>query len=656
MTYRKNKTVVRFSRIYLVFAIPLILTGIIIYRAVEFQIIKREELQRSLTKQRERIVKLVPRRGKILDRKKNDLAVSVKVGSVFVRPGAIKEPEQVVRILSKTLEMNVKDVLNIIHSKNNFQWLKRQIPESQAEKLLNQPLPGVEVLWEYKRYYPNRELAAQVIGFTGWDSQGLEGLEFHFDNYLQSGVEFLYTEKDAHGQEILLEPADTTDSGNDIVLTLDTGIQFIVEEELKKRAEVTKAKNLIGIVMDVKSGEILAMAQYPGFNPNSFKNYSRNRWKNLSVSGLYEPGSTFKVFLVSSALQSGIVRPDTVFNCENGEYRITNDIVINDVKRYKYLTVEDIIVNSSNIGAAKIADQLGNKNYIHYITEFGFGSKTGIELPAEEKGLLRTPDKTTRVDNMIMGFGQGISVTPIQLITAFNAIVNDGVLVRPSLVKSILSSDGNVIYNSLPKEGKRIVSEKVARQVKRMLAKVVEYGTGKSAYIPGYGSAGKTGTSQKIDPSTNSYSYEKFTSYFIGYTPLKSPRLSILIIVDEPDGVAYGGVVAAPIFKSIGERVLPLLNVEREIAATKEPLSITEEDEAGKAIKNFNGEALVREFSGQRMPDLRGLSYREALKVLSENGIGATLRGNGFVEKQDPPPGTLINSESRCFVFLSPLI
>ncbi len=656
MKYRKNKTGVRFSRIYLVFAIPLILTGIIIYRAVEFQIIKREELQKGLTKQREKVVRLVPRRGKILDRKGNELALSVKVGSVFVRPGKVRDPEQVAQILSKTLEMNVQDVLNILRSKNSFLPLKRQIPESKAEEILNQRLSGVEVFWEYKRYYPNREMAAQVIGFTGWDSRGLEGLEFHFNNYLQSEPELLYAEKDAYGQEILLEPADIADSGNDIVLTLDTGIQFIVEEELKRTAEVTKAKNLIGIVMDVKSGEILAMAQYPGFNPNSFKNYPRNRWRNLSASGLYEPGSTFKVFLVSAALQSGIIKPNTVFNCEKGEYRISDDIVIHDVKKYSYLTVEEIIANSSNIGAAKIADQLGSKIYMNYITEFGFGSRTGIELPAEERGLLKSPDRTTRVDNMIMGFGQGISVTPIQLITAFNAIVNDGVLVKPSIVKSILSSDGKVIYNSLPDEGKRVISERVARQVKRMLKKAVEYGTGRSAYIPGYGSAGKTGTSQKIDPLTGSYSYEKFTSYFIGYTPIKSPRLSILIIVDEPEGVAYGGVVAAPVFKNVAERVLPLLNVESEIAAIREPLSITEEDEAKTVANDFNGQASGTEGSAQRMPDLRGLSYREVLRVLSENGIGATLKGNGFVERQDPPPGSVINSETKCSVFLSPLI
>lgn len=656
MIFRKNNSGISRLRIYVVFAFPFVLTVLIIYRAVEFQIVKKDELQKGLTRQREKIVTLVPRRGKILDARKNEIAVSVKVGSVFVRPKGIKEPEQTARILSKTLGINIKEINEIINSRHNFVWLKRQIPESQAEEVSKQHIPGVEVVWEYKRYYPNRELAAPVIGFTGWDSKGLEGLEFYFDNYLQSEAEPLYTEKDAYGQEIILEPTDTPLSGNDIVLTLDTGIQFIVEEELKKTAEATRAKNVIGIVMDVKSGEILAMAQYPGFNPNFFKNYPRTRWRNLSVSGIYEPGSTFKVFLIAAALQSGVIKPDTVFNCENGEYRISNNIVIHDVKEYTYLTVENIIANSSNIGAAKIAAQLGRKKYMDYINEFGFGSRTGIELTAEEKGILRTLDKTTEVDNMIMGFGQGISVTPIQLITAFNAIVNDGVLVRPFIVKSILSPEGNAIYNYLQQEGKRIVSEKVARQVKKMLAKVVEYGTGKSANIDGYGSAGKTGTSQKIDPVTGGYSYDRFTSYFIGFTPLKSPRVSILIIVDEPEGVAYGGVIAAPAFKSIGERILPLLNVESEIAVNTKPLRITEKDEVEKVIQSFDEKVTLTESGERRMPDLRGLSYREVLNILSKNGIRATLTGNGFVEKQSPSPGAVIDSESRCSVILNPLI
>ncbi len=425
---------------------------------------------------------------------------------------------------------------------------------------------------------------------------------------------------------------------------------------MKKTAETTNAKNAIAIVMDVKNGAILAMAQYPGFNPNSFKNYPRTRWKNLAVSGLYEPGSTFKVFLVAAALQSGIIKPDTVFNCENGEFRISDDIVIHDVKEYSYLTVENIIAYSSNIGAAKVAAQLGKKKYMDYINEFGFGSRTGIELAAEEKGILRTLDKTTEVDNMIMGFGQGISVTPIQLITAFNAIVNDGVLVQPFIVKSILSPEGNIIYSHLVEEGRRIVSEKVARQVKKMLARVVEYGTGKSANIDGYGSAGKTGTSQKIDPQTGSYSYDKFTSYFIGYTPLKSPRVSILIIVDEPEGVAYGGVVAAPSFKSIGERILPLLNVESEIAVSTEPLRITEKDDAEEVVHSVDERVASSESGEKRMPDLRGMSYREVLKILSKEGIRATLKGSGFVEKQSPLPGAVIDSESRATVILSPLI
>jgi len=656
MIYIRKNNRLSFGRLLFVFSIMFLLAGLILYRAVEFQIIKREELQQKLLKQRETIVKLVPRRGRILDSRNNEIAVSVKVGSVFAHPRLISDKNGVARTIAGIIGMDVKDVKKIISKDKSFVWVKRQIPEEQAEEIRKMKIPGIDVVWEYKRYYPNKELASSLIGFTGWDSQGLEGIEYHFDSYLRSEPEYLYAEKDAYGEEIILEPWEKPLSGNDIILTIDTNIQFVVEDEILKVGESTRAKNAIGIVMDVTTGAILAMAQYPGFNPNSFKEYSSSRWRDLAVSGIFEPGSTFKIFLVAGALQSGIIRPETVIDCENGEFRISNDVVIHDVKKYSSLTVEDIIAYSSNIGAAKIAQKLGKEKYIQYINSFGFGSKTGIELPAEEDGLLRTVKKTTEVDNMIMGFGQGISVTPIQLITAFNAIVNDGILVKPFVVRSILSPEGQIIYNYLPQEGVRVVSEKVARQVRRMMAKVVQYGTGQSANISGYGSGGKTGTSQKIDPVTGSYSYEKFTSYFIGFTPLNSPRVSILIIVDEPEGVSYGGVVAAPVFKKIGERILPLLGVESEMASRTNGVlnvsdSIPDNQDTGVVNNTVTSDGQLK-----RMPDLKGLSYREVLNILSRNGISATLSGNGFVEEQTPPPGTIINTGTRCSVKLKPLI
>lgn len=655
MTLRlKNRAGINRKRIFLVFSISIMFTGIIIYRAVEFQILERDSLIKNLSKQREKVVKLVPRRGRILDSKKNELAVSVNVGSVFARPRAIRDINETANVLSSLLGMSTREIKKLLLDGNNFVWLKRQIPETIADEISKLKLPGIEVIYEFKRFYPHRELAAPVIGFTGWDSQGLEGLEFYFDKYLQGEPEFFYTERDAHGQEFLLDPQDVPLAGNDIVLTLDTGIQFVVEEELKKTVEKNKAKNAVAIVMDVKTGSILAMAQYPGFNPNSFKEYPRLRWRNLSISGIYEPGSTFKVFLVAAALQNGIITPGTPVNCENGEYKVTGDIVIHDVKKYSFLTVENVIVNSSNIGAAKIAHQLGKKTYLDFITELGFGNKTGIELPGEEKGLVKPINKITDVDNMIMGFGQGISTTPIQLISAFNAIVNDGVYVEPHIVEKILSPEGNVIYSYYQQEGRRIVTEKVARQVKRMLEKVVEYGTGTSAKIEGYGSAGKTGTSQKIDSCTGAYSMEKFTSFFIGYTPVHSPRVSILIIVDEPEGTPYGGVVAAPAFKNIGERILPLLNVNSEVADDKGQLRITTEVDSG--TQNFIMTGAGKESDMKLMPDLKGLSYREVMTLLSRYGISATLTGNGYVAEQTPPPGTPIDSDVKCSVRLSPLI
>jgi cell division protein FtsI/penicillin-binding protein 2 len=430
-------------------------------------------------------------------------------------------------------------------------------------KLKQAGLSGIGFLPEQKRFYPKRELAANVLGFVGIDNQGLAGIEHAHQSRLKGATVRQVTERDARGRNI--QPFegmnDSSRQSYDLVLTLDEVIQFTAEHYLKKQVERFKADSGMAVVMDPHTGEIYAMANVPQFNPNHYGAFSRQVWKNNIVASSYEPGSIFKPIIAAAALDKGLARPQDIYFCENGKLKI-GKASIGEASNHKFgwMSMRDIIAKSSNIGAIKIAQQVGRKSFYEYIRNFGFGEKSGLSLPGESAGQLKDQKDWTELSLASISFGHEIAVTPIQMVSALAAIANGGNLMEPHITKALIK-DGKVVEQFKPKKIRRVISEKASLQMVEILKSVVKNGTGKTAALEGFDVAGKTGTAQKYDASTQSYSSTEFMSSFIGFAPADSPRLVILVMIDNPKGLNWGGVVAAPVFQQIAKKALRYLNV-----------------------------------------------------------------------------------------------
>lgn len=535
----------------------------LIARLVYLQILKHEELHAQSEKQYVRTIKINSGRGLIYDRNLNSLAINIEVESVYINPREIVDKDFTANRLASILGLARKTVDRKISSGKSFVWIKRKSNFSEIEKLKELDLAGVGFIGESKRFYPKRELAASAIGFVGLDNQGLGGIEHQYHSTLKGISYRKVVEKDARGRLIRTgREADKLNAhSRDVVLTLDEVIQFITERELKKQIQKFHAKSGVAIVMDPNNGEILAMADIPEFNPNNFSAFPSEYYRNKAVTDTYEPGSIFKPIVAAAALESRKADIHDIFYCENGQFKI-GSVVIGEASGHKFgwLTLQNIIAKSSNIGAIKLAQRLGKNTFYDYIKKFGFGKKLGIELPGEATGIVRRPHKWTALSLASISFGHEISVTPIQMITAMSAIANGGNLIRPKIIRAVIK-DGQLDQPTRPLVIKRVLSEKTSQQMIGILKTAVKSGTGKKAAAPGFDVAGKTGTAQKMDKKTRRYSKTAFVSSFIGFVPADDPKLAILVMVDEPQGTYWGGEVAAPAFREIAIQVLRYLNV-----------------------------------------------------------------------------------------------
>ncbi len=534
---------------------------VILSRTFQLQVLSSEALKERAERQQRKTIILTPRRGRIFDSKGQELAVSVAVDSIYVQPKKILHRRAAARQLSPILRIPRKELLNKLSTDKPFVWLSRRISPSQSLRIKALGLKGIGFIRENKRFYPNRTLAGHLLGFAGLDSQGLEGLELKYDHLIRGEPETFLTERDARGHTISPQGGNHLrfSEGNDLYLTIHKGIQHIAERELKKATLATRAKSGVVIVTDPQTGEVLAMALQPEFNPNCFWRYRPSFWRNRAITDSFEPGSTFKAFLLAAVIEEAIAQPEDLFFCEKGSYEIGGNI-IHDSREYGWLTLEQIIHFSSNIGAGKIGEKLGKEKFYQYITAFGFGERTGIDLPGEISGLVRPPRRWFQMALRTISFGQGISLSPIQLITALGAIANGGRLMRPFMVKKIVDPRGMVIHTTQPRVIRRVISPKTARIVTKILTGVVKKNaTGWRAALDGYEVAGKTGTAQKADIINGGYSENKLMSSFMGFVPAKDPKLAILVIIDEPQGKANGGLIAAPVFKRIAEKALLIL-------------------------------------------------------------------------------------------------
>jgi len=502
-------------------------------------------------------------RGTIFDRNGNELATNLVLESVFVVPQEVRDRKYTSRVLASALGQNYDRVYKEVSSNKQFAWIKRKVSTDEIIHLKKAALSGVRFRSEQKRFYPKRELAANVIGFVGTDDYGLAGIEQTYQGKLKGMVYSQPIKQDGRGRNIQnLGSLSRLNLGNyDLMLTLDEVIQFTAEYHLTKQVERYNADSGMAVVMNPNSGEIYAMANVPQFNPNNYNKFTPEIRKNNTVVSSYEPGSIFKPIVAAAALDNGIAQPHDKFFCENGSFKIGGRN-IGEASNHKYgsLSMQEIIAKSSNIGAIKIAQKLGKDSFYEYIRKFGFGEKTNIRLPGVSSGLLGKRKNWNERSLASISFGQEIAVTPLQMVVALSAIANGGTLMEPHIAKALMR-DGKIIKEIKPKKIRRVISEKTSRQMMEILKFVVENGTGKKAAIDGFEVAGKTGTAQKYITETQSYSKTEFISSFIGYAPADDPRLAILVMINNPKGRHWGGVVAAPVFVKIAEKSLRHLNV-----------------------------------------------------------------------------------------------
>jgi cell division protein FtsI (penicillin-binding protein 3) len=523
------------------------------------------------------------KRGVIYDRNHHEMAVSIGTTSLAAYPSRLENKRSVARKLAKILDINPRKLSRKLNSQRSFVWIKRHASPRELNEVKDLNLKGIDFIPSYSRFYPNKTLAAQVLGFTGTEGHGLEGVEYYYDKKLRGQENSLVILKDALGRGFAKEakaaekiPA-AVDQAQNIVLTIDRTIQFITENALNEAVEQFSAESGMAIVMDPQTGAVLAMANAPLFNPNTFGRFPREYWRNRAITDPYEPGSTMKIFTAAAAIESGTCTPSTIFFCENGVYRIGRN-VIHDTHPRGWLSLQQIVKFSSNIGVVKIIESIGPDPLYHTLTNFGFGKKTRLDCPGETAGVLAPPKRWTRVDTSAISFGQGMSVSALQLVTAASAIANGGNLMQPHIVAAVSDHNGRMVERTEPRVVRTAVSAKTAGIVKRIMKTVItEGGTGVNAALDGYTVSGKTGTAQKID-SSGKYAPNKYVSSFLGFAPADEPRVVILVVVDEPEGDHYGGIVAAPAFKKIAHETLNYLNIPPMLEKDKLRVSIRTED------------------------------------------------------------------------------
>ena len=639
-------------RIYVVAFFFLLGFGKVLLEAFQLQILKKDNLNAIARNGYEGTTTLPSKRGTIYDRKGRELALSVEVGSVYAHPKNVKEKAKTAKKLARILRKKQRKILQRLNSNKPFVWIERRIPPEQAQQIKAAHLKGVGVTSEIRRYYPGKESGAHLIGFVGVDNQGLEGLEKKYDAFLRGPQTSLTQMRDALGRPFSINRPIISDNGiHDLILTIDKDIQFKAQDAL--RSAVTKAKARGGncIVMDPNTGEILAMAVVPEFNPNDFSRYKPSQWRNRTVTDCFEPGSTIKAFLLAACLEEGVLTANTRIDCEQGKYKIGKNI-IHDTKEHGILSVSDVIMFSSNIGGVKMGQWLGYEKFSDYLQKFAFGSRIGSDFLGQRQGFIRPAKKTREIDQANVFFGQGMTATSLQLVTATAAIANGGKLMRPYVVKAIVDRSGHTVNKTRPKVIRRVISQKTAEKVARVLERVVsEEGTAAPASINGFRVAGKTGTSQKVDPGTRRYSWSKYVASFVGFVPVDNPKLVISITIDEPRGIHYGGLVAGPVFRDVGKWSLNYFRINPQIRLTKKEPGDLQHDpkispEAFSQIARVSKDGIV--------PDFRGLGMRDVLKKGRALGLNVLLEGTGLAVKQTPGPGASLKRTSTLKVRFQP--
>lgn len=539
--------------------------GVILFRLVSLQVLQAAELTARADRQHQKSVTLEGVRGTVTDRHGKVLAMNVEVPSIFGVPTSLDSPANAAKSLSSVLHIRREDIERKLRQDKHFVWLARKVEPEKGRRLEQLSIDGIGMVMEGRRFYPKGPLLAHVLGFVGMDGVGLEGLERRYEAQLHGEKRLTILQRDALGRTVFPKGLreQVPAAGYALTLTIDEVIQYIAEKELEEAVDHARAKSGTIIVMEPLSGAILAMAVSPRFDPNAVASLTADRWRNRALTDTYEPGSTMKVVVAAAALEERVMMPGSMLFGENGRMTVANT-TIHDHEKLGWMTFTQMMQKSSNIGAAKTGMLLGQQRLYRYLQAFGFGQRTDIDLPGEVAGLLKSPREWGRRSLASISMGQEVGVTPLQMVSAVSAIANDGVLMKPYVVSGVSDQKGQPVKEILPQVRRRVVSPATARTLTTILEGVVASGTGTKAAIPGFRVAGKTGTAQKVDPRTGAYSSVLSVGSFVGFVPADAPRLAMIVVIDEPQGEAWGGVVAAPVFRRVGEQVLTYLGVPRD--------------------------------------------------------------------------------------------
>jgi len=639
-------------------------------RLVQLQVHQHDDLSARARNQQLGTIETSPTRGQVLDRQGRELARSIETESFFADPRDILNTDETARRIAAITGQDRGELANRLGeakaSNKKFVWITRRLDVATANKLDVLELSGVFSRKEPKRYYPNDSLAAHVLGFVGSDEVGLSGVEQYYNEKIRgdSGKLFLEMDRDRRAfesYEVQPHPGQT------VVLTIDQVIQYRTEQALSAAVQRAHAKSGTAIVMDPRTGEILALANTPSFDPNQPTSVSAESRSNGALQSIYEPGSTFKIVAYSAAIEKGLVKPEDKIDCQMGQITVAGRL-IHDHHPFGVLTVADALAQSSNVGAIKLGLLVGNESMYEFMRRLGFGSRTGIDLAGESPGILRPLNRWQPSSIGSLAMGQEVGVTPLQMAAAYSVLANDGQWVKPHLVRELRSPDGTVLYQAKP-EMRRALKPETVVALRSMLEGVTLRGTARKAQLDGYSAAGKTGTAQKIDPRTHAYSATKYIGSFVGFAPVSNPAVVIIVVIDEPRGAYHGGDVAAPVFRQIAEQILPDLSVlpdvelkpgtqliaQAPMPSSKSVKAAQQQNEEREATlptvtaRNFSGQASEVVFAvatkrGVLMPDLRGQSVRDVARMCAQLGLRLEARGDGRALRQMPEPGAELDS------------
>ena len=692
------------KRLYFLGAILFLWLFVVVFRLVELQVVQYGEFEQRADKQQQRTIDVSPRRGIIYDRNGHELAMSVNVDSVFAVPSEVPDQGTTADLLARILKVDSKSLLTKMKASHSFCWIARKLDPDVSARIRALNLRGIYFQQESKRYYPKRELAAQALGYVGLDDEGLAGLEHAYESTLAGKPGTMMISMDARRRRFA-RVEKKPEAGDNLVLTIDEKIQWIVERELDQAMQDTKAEAAMVVVQNPRTGEILALANRPTFDLNNTKRITPALLKDHAVSDIYEPGSVFKTVTFSAALNEGLVHPNEMVDTQGGVINV-NGLRIHDLHRLGTVPVSEAFAKSSDVAAVKTGLRLGDERFYKYIRDFGFGQQTGIELPGETRGMTKPPNRWSKVSIGAMSIGQEIGVTPLQVISMISTIANDGVYSPPRIVAGVTkpTAVGPQTIAYKPPQTRRVISTMTAAQMRQLMEGVVLFGTARRAILDGYTSAGKTGTAQKVDPSTGRYSHTDYVASFAGFAPVSNPQVSIVVVIDSAKGLHQGGQISAPVFSRIAQQVLAYMHVPHDVDPKNDKLrmlraKVRDEDleegvpghaedglevaqaQAAPEVKREpaklepvvkptavvaknepmptsvpetpSGTVVLDVGGGPTVPSFLGKSMRAAIEMAQSNGIELDAVGSGTAREQSPPPGARMPAGGKVAVKFS---